>query len=122
MEKGFKQRNNIVCTGIVYILRLLACLIPIKKYRRRCRNFLKRQLKKGQFEKIEQGFKATIERIRTTSKNQKIRVGFLVSENQKWNCQSIYEEMAASIDFEPVILITGNYSDHYKDFGKTVSR
>lgn len=43
-----------------------------------------------------------------TKKNPfyKIKVGFLVNENQKWNCQSLYEELEINPKFTPVILVS----------------
>ncbi len=53
---------------------------------------------------ININYQKNIERI--SCKKDKIKVGFLVSENQKWNCQSLYDELKANDRFEPVILIT----------------
>jgi len=39
-------------------------------------------------------------------KKEKIRVCFLVSENEKWNAQSIYDMMEKSEDFYPFIVVT----------------
>ena len=38
--------------------------------------------------------------------NQKIRVGFLVSESSKWNAEELYNLLEKSDAFEPVILLT----------------
>lgn len=51
--------------------------------------------------------------------NKKIRVGFLVSENCKWNAESLYNLLEENENFEPVILVTLYTSRHYKkDFTK----
>ncbi|MBQ8668144.1 CDP-glycerol glycerophosphotransferase family protein [bacterium] len=101
--------------------RVLSCLIlfvPDKKVRRDLRNRYVYGFDDTQLDVINNNYKKNIERIRAKIKTDKIKVGFLVSENQKWNCQSVYEKMMASEDFEPIILITKVYSDKHEDFGK----
>lgn len=54
------------------------------------------------------------------NKKEKIRVGFLVSENSKWNAESLYNLLEENENFEPVILITLYTTRHLKkDFTKT---
>lgn len=48
----------------------------------------------------------TLRRIRSRAKGRKLRVLFLVGEPAKWKCQLLYEKMAASDDFEPVVGLT----------------
>ncbi|MBQ8871105.1 MAG: CDP-glycerol glycerophosphotransferase family protein [Alphaproteobacteria bacterium] len=38
----------------------------------------------------------------------------MVSENQKWNCQSLYDELSKNNKFEPVIILTLMSTLHYK--------
>ena len=45
-------------------------------------------------------------------KKQKIRVGFLVSEQAKWGYQSVYEAFEEDSNFEPVILATKLQLEH----------
>ena len=45
-------------------------------------------------------------RIRQKPKNEKIRVLFLCSNTAKWKCQSVYERMKSSGQFEPIVAIT----------------
>lgn len=47
-------------------------------------------------------------RIRSQIKlhKRKIRVGFLVTENEKWGCQILYDKLKAHPDFEPVLLLS----------------
>ena len=45
-------------------------------------------------------------------KNNKIRVGFLVTECSKWGYQSVYDLFKESKDFEPIILITKTFIEH----------
>ena len=100
------------------ILGFLVLLVPNKKLRRELRNRYVKGFDDAQFEIIFKNYEKNIVRIKEKSKTEKIKVGFLVSENQKWNCQSVYEEMAKSSDFEPVVLITKVYSEKHDDFGK----
>ncbi|MBP5404011.1 MAG: hypothetical protein J6Y17_02850 [Elusimicrobiaceae bacterium] len=37
---------------------------------------------------------------------RKIRVGFLVSENEKWCCQSLFDKLKRHPSFEPIIVLT----------------
>lgn len=105
-------------TLIHILIRSIISLIPIKKYRRRLRNLFENNISTQQLEQIRLNYEKIIGRIRSNASKQKIKVVFLVSENQKWNCQSVYDEMAKSSDFAPIILITGIYSAHNKDLGK----
>ena len=54
-----------------------------------------------------------IHRIQKKYGNEKIKVGFLVSEQAKWQYQSVYDELENNENFEPVILITQMTSVHY---------
>ena len=45
-------------------------------------------------------------KLESLKNKDKIRVIFLVSENQKWGYQSLYEELEASERFEPLVLIS----------------
>lgn len=100
------------------LVRPIISLVPIKKYRRALRNLIESDYRQKQFDQIHQRYENIIKRIQTTSKTQKIKVVFLVSENQKWNCQSVYDEMIKSDDFEPLILITNVHHGSKQDFGK----
>jgi hypothetical protein len=50
------------------------------------------------------------------AKQEPIKVIFLVSENQKWNCDSLYKELDASEKFTPIIAVTKLERDSYKEF------
>ena len=50
--------------------------------------------------------------LKTKFGKQKIKVGFLVNEAAKWQYQSVYEELAQSSDFEPVVLVTQLVMNH----------
>ena len=48
-----------------------------------------------------------LKKIKNKYKNkEKIRVAFLVSENEKWNAEELYNLLEKSKEFEPVILVT----------------
>ena len=54
------------------------------------------------------------------NRKEKIRVGFLVSENSKWNAESLYNLLEENENFEPVVLVTLYTTRHNKqDFTKT---
>jgi len=112
------MKKDIKHTLLHIFVRPIIALIPIKKYRRSIRNLIEENIGQKQIEEIHQRYTQIIKRIKSNSKNKKIKVVFLVSENQKWNCQSVYDAMSASEDFEPLILITGVYSAHHKNLGK----
>ena len=77
-----------------------------------------------------------LERIRNKySNNEKIRVGFLVNENCKWNAEKLYNLLEENEYFEPVILISlyntrhqkkdmtkSSVEDNYNFFAKTGKR
>ncbi len=58
-------------------------------------------------------------RIRAYPKSRKIRVGFWVDNTSKWKAQSLYEVLAKSEDFEPVILLSACCSD-VKNWGAKI--
>ena len=54
------------------------------------------------------------------AQNKKIKVGFLISENAKWNAENLYNLLDKSKFFEPIIIITAHTSLHLnKDLNKT---
>lgn len=99
-------------------IKMLVLLVPNKKYRRKLRNKYVYGFDNKQIDLINENYKENIKKIKKKYGKEKIKVGFLISENQKWNCQSVYDEMKESTDFEPIILITKVFSDKYEDFGK----
>lgn len=44
-------------------------------------------------------------RLRKAAGKRKFRVAFLVSELAKWKCQSVFDRMCASGEFEPVVAV-----------------
>ena len=61
-----------------------------------------------------------LSKIREKYKNkQKVRVGFLVNENCKWNAEDLYNLLENNENFEPIVLVTLYDTRHNKkDFTK----
>ena len=60
---------------------------------------------------IQKNYSKIIQRIK--NKQGKIKVLFLVSENSKWKAQSLYDLMAESEKFEPIIALTQITKTHH---------
>jgi hypothetical protein len=75
--------------------------------------------------KIQKNNNKILQALITESKTRKLRVAFLVSENAKWSCQTLYEEFDRSDEFEPFVLVTAdsqrspNIYDHDKQLNET---
>lgn len=52
------------------------------------------------------GYRKTLRRLRLKFGNEKIKVFFVVGQVAKWKCQTIYDLMLKSKDFEPKIVLT----------------
>ena len=66
--------------------------------------------------RCRQRYSQIVQRLRSKGHDSKILVLFLNSEIAKWECQTVYEKMAASEIFEPIVGITAlgeqtRYSD-----------
>jgi len=61
-----------------------------------------------QIKRIQKNSRKVLKALISESKTRKLRVAFLVSENAKWSCQSLYEEFDRSNGFEPVVLVTAD--------------
>jgi hypothetical protein len=60
-------------------------------------------------EKLQNQYQAIIERLQhcyQSDPRYRLKVIFLVSENQKWNCQSLYDELATNPHFEPLVVVS----------------
>ncbi len=55
---------------------------------------------------IKRRYPNVLNEVRKLSKQQKIKVLFLVCELSKWKAQSLYDLMKESADFEPVVALT----------------
>ena len=60
-------------------------------------------------------YSKTLNKIKEKYKNkQKIRVGFLVNENCKWNAENLYNLLEENNSFEPIILVSLYNTRHQK--------
>ena len=64
----------------------------------------RKKLWKVRYLEYQQKRKLVLEKLR--KEKRKLRVCFLVSENQKWNAQSLYDAMEKSEDFYPFVVVT----------------
>ena len=60
---------------------------------------------------MRRNYARIVKRIRSYPKDRKIRVLFWVYETAKWKAQSLYDEMKASTDFEPIIVLSVTRDD-----------
>ena len=71
--------------------------------RKRCYGIKRRFL----IERARRRYAATLKKLRGKyARGEQIRVLFLLNENSKWKCQSLYDAMASSVDFLPLLAIT----------------
>lgn len=78
-----------------------------RKFRKEISNIQNSLNQQKKINELQKKYNLTLQRVKQKVKNnQKIRVGFLITENQKWGCQSLYEELEESKFFEPIVLIT----------------
>lgn len=91
---------------------LLSWIFPTKEtrkaFRTLCHNI---EVEK----KISIVFKRYKKIIKKLAKKKRIRVIFLISENSKWKAQSLFDLMAKSEKFEPIIALTVLKSVHKGD-------
>ncbi|MBO4956648.1 MAG: hypothetical protein J6C50_02315 [Rickettsiales bacterium] len=89
------------------IIKLICFFIPIKSWRKKCRKHINKYVEYIECKHIKNNYTQVIKKIKQKVKNnQKIKVAFLVSERQKWNCQQLYEKLEKSNIFEPMVLVT----------------
>ena len=72
--------------------------------------------------KIDENYENVLNRLKNKYGKEKIKVGFLVSEQAKWKYQSLYEKLLEDDCFEPVVLVTELSARHKnkKSFYKTI--
>ena len=96
------------------MIKFLTFFILDSRVRKSTRNFLfntfRKKETKYRLKKVSEFYSNHIKRIK--NKKGKIKVGFLVNENQKWNCQTLYDELEKNDKYEPVILLTQNEKIH----------
>jgi hypothetical protein len=83
---------------------LFAWLLPTKNDRKEFRRFCQNIDARKDCKVIQKRYEKLVKKLR--DKKGKLRVLFLVSENSKWKAQSLYDLMAKSEDFEPIIALT----------------
>lgn len=88
------------------ISKLSAWLILSKKYRSLYKDYMASLDLKDEVEQVHKNYEKVIEKIKDKSKTQKIKVVFLIRENQKWTYQSLYEKFEKSDKFEPLVLVS----------------
>lgn len=69
--------------------------------------------------RFRRNYAAIVKRIQSYPKDRKIRVLFWVHETAKWKSQSLYDEMKASGDFEPIIVLSVTKAE-FEFFGKGI--
>ena len=70
-------------------------------------------INKKTFKNINIDYSNPLKRIKSKYGKEKIKVGFLVNEQAKWQYQSVYDEFEKSQEFEPIILVTQMTIEHY---------
>ena len=60
---------------------------------------------------LRRNYANIVKKIRKYPKDKKIRVLFWVYETAKWKAQSLYDEMKASSDFEPIMVLSVTKAD-----------
>ncbi len=71
---------------------------------------------------VAQNYAKKLKNLQNIYGKQKIRVGFLVTEQAKWQYESLYQELEKSPFFEPVVLVSQLVGSHKgtKNFYKTI--
>lgn len=75
-----------------------------------------RRTTKAQILKLK--YKRTLSRLRKKYGNQKIDVAFCVSEIAKWKCQSLYDRLAETDKYNPIIFICPTYMESLQEYSK----
>src|SRR5574344_642988 len=86
-----------------FVSFLFSWIFPTKETRRVFRNLCNSIEDNKEIPKIFKRYKKIIKKLRN---KKQLRVLFLLSENSKWKAQSLYDLMAKSEKFEPVIALT----------------
>ncbi len=82
---------------------LFAWLIPSHKIRNEFRQLCEGKDLVQDFRAVQTNYQRCLAKLKT---KQKQKVIFLVNDNTKWKAQSLYDLMATSKDFEPIILLS----------------
>lgn len=81
-----------------------AWLLPSKNKRLQYKDLCSYLDLRDDLKRAKENYEIILSRLK--NKTDKIRVVFLVRENQKWTYQSIYDEFAKSDKFEPLVLVS----------------
>ncbi len=84
------------------------------KVKKNLKKFFKKAVKNS-FLPAQKAHQETIKRLQEEVKHRKLRVCFLVQETQKWNAQSLYDEMEKSDIFEPFVVVTRLPDNNYRN-------
>jgi hypothetical protein len=108
-NKKFKandERNSFIEHFVNYNVFsfLFNWIFPNKNSRSKIRNLCRKLEADKQVPKIQSRYENIVKKLR--KQKGKMRVLFLVNEISKWKAQSLYDLMALSEDFEPVIVLT----------------
>ncbi len=87
----------------------LALFLPFKM-RKSVRDFFLELKTLANCNYIEKNVKKVRKKLIKKVKKTKLKVGFLIYDETKWKCQSLYDLFVQSKEFEPVILATKNAS------------
>lgn len=103
---------------IAFFVRVLCCFIPVKKWRKSFRSLiLKQVMDKVTRSLIFQNYAVVQKKI---AKKKKLKVLFLVDENQKWNCSFLYQEFDKDERFEPLIAVMGAHFSSGKKYKESL--
>ena len=86
------------------ISKLTSWIIPSKQCRILYKDFLISLDLKKDFVLVHENYERKLKNLQ--NKTDKIKVAFLIRENQKWTYQSLYEKLEKSEKFEPIILVS----------------
>ncbi len=84
--------------------RLTQWIVPSRKYRWFYREFCASIDLKKDIDIVHKNYVNVLSRLK--NKTDKIKVVFLIRENQKWTYQSLYEILDKSDKFEPLVLVS----------------
>ena len=85
------------------ICNLIMWAVPAKNLKICFKDFCASLDLSGDLKRTQENYKRVLCRLK---KSDKIKVIFLIREEQKWSYQSLYEELAKSDKFEPLILVS----------------
>lgn len=86
------------------ISQLTAWMVPTYKYHFLYKELLTYLDLRNDIKSAHKNYEHVLNRIK--NKNGKIKVVFLIRENQKWTYQSLYDEFEKSNKFEPLVLVS----------------